>query len=72
MMKSGRRKKCFRCGMVGHSAPTCHVAQRGAVLPDGHDERAQMLIPTLRPQERIDLREVRALIARLLRSGGQP
>jgi hypothetical protein len=62
---------CVRCGMVGHSAPTCHVAARGASDPDEHDERAQHLVASLGPGTNLPIGDVRKMIAALLRSGGR-
>ena len=65
------RYTCPRCGMSGHTTPSCHVEARGAEAPDDHDVRAQELVPSPGPSSNIPIREVRAMIAELLRSGGK-
>jgi hypothetical protein len=71
-VKHGTRKKCPQCGLEGHSTPACHVAARGSAFADQYDARAQELVPTPGPSEHVRVRDVRALVARLLRSGGRP
>ena len=65
------RYTCPQCGMSGHTSPSCHVAAREATEPDEHDRRAQDLIPSPGPSSNIPIRDVRGIVAALLRSGGR-
>jgi hypothetical protein len=62
---------CPRCGMSGHTTPSCHVEARGAEGPDEHDRLAQELVPSPGHSGNVPIGDVRRIIAALLRSGGK-
>lgn len=60
-----KNASCTFCGMRGHYETTCHVQARDSREPDVADVAAQQLVPT-----RLDVREARVLVARLIRERG--